>query len=80
MNKKEIYNNNAKLDNDRHAYTDLTEYECCSEDLAFAMKDNYHTFSIGLSTIVHCLAIAEHEGYVPKLPSDWWINVKNRLF
>jgi hypothetical protein len=41
------------------------------------MKDKQHEFSIGLRTILYCLTIAEKEGYVPKLPADWWELVRH---
>ncbi len=75
----DIYKNRANLNKDSNSFQDLTDFECCSEDLAFALKDNYHEFSIGLSTIMHCVAIAEYEGYLPKLPDEWWTKVGNRL-
>ena len=40
------------------------------------MEDNQHQFSLGLSTVLRCLAIAEKEGYVPKLPYDWWYSLR----
>jgi hypothetical protein len=42
------------------------------------MKDNYHEFSIGLSTILSCLAMAEKEGAVPKIPYEWWSLINRR--
>lgn len=71
----DAYMNEAHLD-ENSPLEDCTDYECCGEVLAFAMKDNHHTFSIGLSTVLKCLAIAEQEGYVPKLPGMWWLMVK----
>lgn len=70
MNKESCFNNRAKnIDNQ---FTDVTNCDTCNETLVFAMKDNYHEFSIGLRTILECLAIAEKEGYVPPLPPEWW--------
>lgn len=77
MNGEEIYINRGRVTSENPAQ-DCTEYECCTEELVFAMKDKYHEFSVGLTTILHCLAIAEAEGYVPKIDTDWWIMVKNR--
>lgn len=39
----------------------------CDEPFVFGMKDNFHEFSIGLTTILECTAIAEHLGYLPQL-------------
>lgn len=72
---KEIYQNRAVpvQDGDGNILTaDTTECERCCEELVFAMRDKTHEFSLGLSTVLRCLAIAEKEGYVPKLPTEWW--------
>ncbi|MFI3270729.1 MAG: XRE family transcriptional regulator [Pseudomonadota bacterium] len=63
--------------------TETGEYahsECqnCNEELFFAMRDNYHNFSIGLRTVLQCLHLAEEEGNVPKLPQEWWNQIANR--
>jgi len=50
----------------------------CEEELVFAMKDNHHSFSICLRTILQCLFIAEREGNVPELPNEWKLAVINR--
>ena len=47
---------------------DHTDCQECGEDYLFLMKDKDHEFSIGLRTILSCLAIAEKEEAVPKLP------------
>lgn len=57
---------------------DHTNCEECMEDYIFAMKDKTHEFSIGLRTILACLAFAEKEGAVPELPEKWWILINNR--
>ncbi|CAK7024224.1 hypothetical protein [Bilophila wadsworthia] len=44
----------------------------CDEPFVFGMKDNFHEFSIGLTTILECTAIAEHLGYLPQFPQEWW--------
>lgn len=46
--------------------------ESCKELLVFAMRDKEHTFSLGLSTVLDCLRIAETRGFVPHLPDTWW--------
>ena len=73
-----IYKNRAKAQTaaDGKLLTkDTTLCENCDEVLAFAMRDNFHEFSIGLSTILECLQIAEKEGYVPPLPDEWWFKL-----
>lgn len=52
--------------------SDTLAFDCCREELVFAMKDNEHTFSMGLTTVLQCLIYAEHQGYVPELPDGWW--------
>lgn len=63
---RKILENEAELCNDK--IKDHTDCQECGEDYLFMMKDNYHEFSIGLSTILSCLAMAEKEGAVPKIP------------
>ena len=72
-----IYENRATLE--QGGVIDHTPCDRCMEDFVFAMKDNYHSFSIGLTTILQCLFIAEQEGCVPELPRDWTITVISRF-
>ncbi|EMF0093997.1 hypothetical protein O1F49_002211 [Enterococcus hirae] len=58
---------------------DHTLCEECSEELFFEMKDNYPEFSLSLSVVLNCLFIAEKEGYVPRLPDDWWIQIRQKI-
>jgi hypothetical protein len=70
---EETHANRAALDiGAEEIAKDCTGFECCKEELVFAMRDNYHAFSIGLLTILDCLKMAEQGGYVPKLPEGWW--------
>ena len=71
---KRIYENRCKLQHGQ----DHTECDRCDETLIFAMRDKYHEFSIGLTQILHCLAIAQQEGYVPELPDQWWNDINGR--
>ena len=77
MDGKEIYENRTSLRTDCEPATDCTDLQCCPEELVFAMQDNHHQFSIGLSTVIHCLAIAERKGYVPELPPEWWHKMRH---
>lgn len=54
-----------------------TEVFCpsCDESLIFAMQNQ---FSLGLSTVLECLALAEKAGHVPPLPPEWWISLSVR--
>lgn len=71
---EEIFRNRALPDGGK--IQDVTDCENCLEELAFAMQDNHHKFSIGLHTILYCLAIAEKEGFVPRIPAEWWDQVR----
>lgn len=75
MENKDFLENEAVLTDNT-----IRENSClnCNEDYLFLMKDNYHEFSIGLRTILSALAFAEKEGAVPKLPEDWWSEIKTR--
>ena len=44
----------------------------------FAMRDRHHAFTLDLETVLACLAMAEAEGEVPRLPASWWQLVRNR--
>lgn len=44
----------------------------CDEPFIFGMKDKFHEFSIGLTTILECTVIAEQLGYIPKFSEEWW--------
>lgn len=72
----EIYTNRAYLE--KKEMIDHTDCEDCLEDLVFAMADKHHSFTIGMTTILECLSIAEQEAQVPKLPSDWWQSIYDR--
>ena len=73
MNTEKVYNNRAYTSGD---IVDCTDYECCHEELVFAMQDKTHQFSLGLSTLLECLMIAEKEGYVPALLPEWWQKIR----
>ncbi|MBN6058658.1 hypothetical protein [Aggregatibacter actinomycetemcomitans] len=53
--------------------------KCCDEPLIFALKDDHHEFSIGLSTILECLKFAQDEGVIPPIPVDWWFDIATIL-
>ena len=76
MENKEIFENRAHLQNGSESSQDCTEFECCGEELVFAMQDTKHKFSLGLSTVLECLMIAEKEGYVPPLAAEWWYQIR----
>lgn len=76
MNKEKIIENRVNLEDNR--IKDHTGCEECTEDYLFFMKDQKHEFSIGLKTILVCLAFAEEKGAVPLLPNEWWHLINNR--
>ena len=61
--------------------SEATETVCpaCDELLVFAMRDAQHEFSIGLITILECVALAEKRGHVPRLPQEWWNQLCTRF-
>ena len=69
VNKANLVNNEIK---------DHTTCEECLEEYLFLMRDKDHEFYIGLNTILSCLAFAEKEGIVPKLPEEWWCEIRCR--
>lgn len=73
MDHEVILDNRADL-----ASADTQDFSVYEEEMVFALQDRHHKFSMGLSTILQCLRMAEREGGVPKLPSDWWIQVTRR--
>ena len=52
---------------------------CCDEQLYFALRDNYHSFSVSISTLLECLKFAENEGVIPPIDASWWIDVINQF-
>ena len=76
LEQKEIFENRVTYQNK------ATENQCpnCDEPLVFALKDKYHEFSMGLSTVLQLLLVAEEQGYVPKLPDEWVIQVLNDFY
>jgi len=73
MDHKTILDNRAVLDTSGIQDSSVNE-----EEMIFALQDRHHQFSMGLSTVLQCLRMAEREGGVPDLPEDWWIQVKRR--
>jgi hypothetical protein len=49
--------------------------QCCDNHLLFAMRDNHHEFTLGITTILECLFSAADHGAVPELPDEWWLQV-----
>ena len=78
MNQKQhdkVFFNRAKV-----TKTEQINCEKCFEDIIFALRDNYHEFSIGLSTILECLKHSEREGIIPPISDEWWIDVYNNYY
>jgi len=51
----------------------------CSEELLFWMKDNDHTFAVGLCDLLECLIFASDIGSIPEIPSDYLLSLKRRF-
>lgn len=77
-NNDKKYSNRAVFEKnkDKIQVTDTTTHENYKEELVFALQDKNHSFSLGLTTVLTCLSIAEKEGYVPELPSEWWCKIR----
>jgi len=73
--RKDVENKAELVDNE---IKDHVTCEECMEEYLFLMKDKNHEFFIGLKTILSCLAFAEKEGIVPKIPEDWWYEIQCR--
>ena len=53
--------------------------DTCDDTMIFSLAtEKGDNFSIGLSTILQCLQIAENEGNIPEINLDWWTTVTNR--
>lgn len=64
---KEIFFNRADVEKAENVLCDN-----CFEHLVFMLRDSQqHEFSVGLSTILQCLASAISMGDLPKLPQSW---------
>ena len=63
---KEIFFNRAEINN-----AERIDCNNCFEQIVFMLKDKNHEFSIGLTTILECLAFAIKNGDLPKLPQSW---------
>lgn len=73
--------NAEHLSNRAHALSSSPhEHACpqCDEELLFAMRDKHHEFSLGLSIVLQCLQLAEQNGHVPRLPDEWWTQLRLR--
>lgn len=79
INEDPINATDEVVQNEAHC-TAAEEKTCehCDDPLSFAMRDNYHEFSMGLFTVLQCLRLAETEGHVPLLPEDWWVQLAVR--
>lgn len=72
MNQDDILNNRANLNAEDGT---AIHNDCCGNELIFALKDQHHTFSLNLTTVLQCLKFAEEEGAIPHIGSMWWEQV-----
>ncbi|HGM9007365.1 TPA: hypothetical protein ACKQYG_001766 [Pseudomonas aeruginosa] len=75
MNHDDILNNRAELLQEQNGDDSGS---LCHDELIFALQDKHHVLSLGLSTVLQCLRMAEHEGAVLELPEGWWSRMANR--
>jgi hypothetical protein len=73
MDKKETFYNRAEVESGERVQCDN-----CFERTVFHLKDNYHEFSIGMSTVLECVAFAIRNGDLPKLPNSWLNDVDSQ--
>lgn len=71
-NTGEILINKAEVENAEHILCDN-----CFEPVVFLLRDKDHEFSVGLTTLLECLAFAIRNGDLPKLPASWCSDVSN---
>lgn len=64
---KKIFFNRAEIDTAERQHC-----EECFEPVVFLLKDKEHEFSLGLSTVLECLAFAVRTGDLPKIPTSWF--------
>ena len=62
----------------RRRIIDHMDCDDCTEDYVFLMRQDDREFGIGLTTVLACLAFAEHERAIPPLPPEWWIGINRR--
>lgn len=69
--------NIASLTDNVYKRDSTEEYDAFQDQLHFEMKDNYHTFQIGLRDLLLCLKFAEDIGELPS-HEGWWLRVVDR--
>lgn len=68
---KEMFFNRADVEKAEQVICDN-----CFEHIVFLLKDSQNReFSLGLRTLLDCLAFAINEGNLPKLPVSWLSDV-----
>ncbi len=76
INHDEVIENRAMLQQE-----DAKKISCptCDETLVFGMRDSQHDFSLGLLTVLECIAIAEKHEQVPPISQKWWDQIFKRF-
>lgn len=68
---KVMFFNRAEIEN-----AEQTVCDNCFEHMVFLLKDTQgREFSLGISTVLECLAFAISKGNLPKLPISWLSDV-----
>lgn len=57
--------------------TELPQSHQRDEIIGFTLQDNFHTFTLPLGTILEILKFAERIGYIPPIPAEWWVLMKD---
>ena len=72
----DTFNNRAKYTNEHECKTHNCEF--CSEPIVFALaSEKGESFSVGLTTILNCLKIAQEQGHIPKIAPSFWMQMAN---
>lgn len=48
----------------------------CDNPLVFELSNGVDQYAVSIEAILKCLEIAEQQGAVPKIGSDWWLHIK----
>lgn len=68
---KEIFFNRAEVENSEQVICDN-----CFEHMVFFLRDSQNReFSLGLMTVLECVAFAISKGELPKLPNSWLYDI-----
>ena len=50
----------------------------CNNPLVFELSNDADQYAVNIETILKCLELAEQQGAIPKINSDWWTKISRR--